>query len=88
MVIHDNLNDLIVVEDEGVREFTIHHWICSIVTRRHDRVKGRNFWGYIGNVLEESTRGNVRMEDQRIRRGPYYGFPSPRLPMTTSSVIT
>ncbi len=54
-VIDNDLYNLVVVQNERMRKFSINHRICRVVSSRHHCIKRWYFLWNVCNVVEEST---------------------------------
>lgn len=59
VIVHDNLDNLALLEDKGVRPRAVHFGIGGVAATAEDRVQRRDFWFHVGDVAKEGVVGAV-----------------------------
>jgi hypothetical protein len=54
-IINNNLDNLVVIQNERMRKFTIHDWICRGISNRHYCIESRYLLCNVCDIIEEST---------------------------------
>jgi hypothetical protein len=61
IVIEHDLDNLTLLEDEGMGVAAVNCWICSSISCGEDGIEGGNLGRDVGNVVEEGTGLRVSM---------------------------